>query len=270
MTEQGETIARKYAYLANATYNVELLLASVTHATAMHGRGEAQADTGADLMPRLAESSRRAYRQLLETRAFMSFFRQATPIDAVEESRIGSRPSRRTGNATIEDLRAIPWVFSWTQSRFYLPGWFGVGTALEELRSTARADYDRLAGTIADSTLARYVFTGVDTNVVSADLELMRAYAGLVHDSRIRERFMAMIESEFAMTREHLDNLFPRALPARRPRFAKTLAIREEPLRTLHLQQIELLRHWRKEGGSWPPELLFSINAISSGLRTTG
>ena len=83
----------------------------------------------------LAEYSRLAYRELLETDGFVEFYRQATPIDAIERSRIGSRPSRRTGQSSLQDLRAIPWVFSWNQSRYYLPGWYGVGAGLEALKN---------------------------------------------------------------------------------------------------------------------------------------
>ncbi len=270
MTEQGETIARKYAFLANATYNMELLEASVTHATAMHRHRSAPEDPGIDLMPRLAVSSRRAYREFLEADGFMTFYRQATPIDALEHSRIGSRPPRRTGTATLDDLRAIPWVFSWTQARFYLPGWFGVGAALDELESNAPADYRRLIEAMPKSTFARYVFTGVETNVASANLDLMRAYAGLVKETEVREKFMTIVEAEFERTRRHLARVFGAPLSERRLRFVKTLELREAPLRVLHHQQIELLRNWRERGGELPDEVRLSINAISSGLRTTG
>ena len=270
MTEQGETIARKYAYLASATYNLEVLQASVTYATAMNLRSQRDEDPGIDLMPRLAESSRKAYRRLLEEEGFIGFYRQATPIDALEQSQIGSRPSRRSGQATLDDLRAIPWVFSWTQARFYLPGWFGVGSALEELSAADAESYDRLMRGIGSSTFARYVLTGVETNVASANLELMRAYGNLVDDGAVRARFMEVIETELDVTRKHLEALFRKPLSQRRPRFAKTLELREAPLRTLHLQQVELLREWRGGGGALPDDLRLSINAIASGLRTTG
>lgn len=273
MTEQGETIAKKYAYPENAAYHLESLEACVTRSTAKHLLGEPEEDFGLDLFPRLAEASRQAYRELLEADGFMTFYRQATPIDALELTRMGSRPSRRTGGASLDDLRAIPWVFSWTQARFYLPGWFGAGTALEAIRSEQPEKYQELTETIGKSTFARYVFTGVETNLFSANLELMRAYAGLVKEEDVRVRFMDLIESEHTLLRERLADLFPRSIEERRPRYAKTLAIREEPLRVLHQQQVELLREWRSGSddlNELPRSLIFSISAIASGLRTTG
>lgn len=270
MTEQGETIARKYAYPEDAAYHLESLEACVTRSTVKHLRENTQQDPGIDLFPRLARASTKAYRQLLETEGFMQFYRQATPIDALEQTRMGSRPSRRTGGASLADLRAIPWVFSWTQARFYLPGWYGAGTALETLRTEAAKDYQRLANTISASTFARYVFTGVETNLFSANLELMRAYASLVEDNAVRERFMQRIEGEYQLLEERLADLFPKPIRERRPRYAKTVALRDEPLHVLHLQQVNMLREWRASGGELPRELIFSISAIASGLRTTG
>ncbi len=270
MTEQGETIARKYAYPESAVHHLESLQACVAHATVRHRLGKPQEDPGIDLIPDLAKWSTEAYRDLLETDGFISFYRQATPIDALEQTQMGSRPSRRTGTASLADLRAIPWVFSWTQSRFYLPGWFGVGSALGRLHDERPEDFQRLAETISSSTLPRYIFTGVETNLMSADLELMNAYAGLVEDDTSRKTFMEKIENEFHLARTHLAKLFPRPIHQRRPRYAKTLDLRDQPLRILHRQQIELLREWRKSDKEITRDLIFSISAVASGLRTTG
>src|SRR5205823_5910665 len=128
LTEQGETIAQKFGTLPTATYNLELLLAGVTATTVRHQLGEGARHALETVAQTLAETSTRAYRKLLEADGFMTFFREATPIDALEHSSIGSRPARRTGQASLADLRAIPWVFSWNQARFYVPGWFGVGS----------------------------------------------------------------------------------------------------------------------------------------------
>lgn len=273
MTEQGETIARKYAFPDNATYHVESLAACTTRTAVLHSRAKEETDPGLDLFPRLAAESRKAYRALLEEEGFMRFYRQATPIDALERTQMGSRPSRRTGAGSLDDLRAIPWVFSWTQARFYLPGWFGAGSALDALRQDSPDDFDRLAARMGESTFARYVFTGIETNLMSAHPELMRAYAGLVDDDELRAKFMDRIEAEFELARERISDLFPRSIEERRPRYAKTLALREEPLEILHRQQVELLREWRasgSDGETLPRELIFSISAVASGLRTTG
>jgi phosphoenolpyruvate carboxylase len=134
VTEQGESITQKYANHVAAVNNLELLTAGVTQNTLLHDVAIRSEAAQAKVMDRLAEFSREAYQELIRTPRFIEFFRQATPIDVIEASRIGSRPSRRTGAASLEDLRAIPWVFAWSQARFYLSGWYGVGSALARLK----------------------------------------------------------------------------------------------------------------------------------------
>jgi len=280
MTEQGESIAQKYANLANATYHLELLLAGAAVTTAQHRQPDPGADPTHEFLPELSHRSQQAYQQLLQAEGFIDFYREVTPIDALENSRIGSRPARRSGKKghSISDLRAIPWVFSWTQARFYLPGWFGVGTALEALK---RDDPERFASfkqALGSSTFLGYTLTNVETNLASANLGLMRDYASLVKDETRREHFMGIIVAEFERTRDLLAELFDGEMKQRRPRMAKTLEIREAPLLVLHRQQIQLLREWRDlhrqgqeaEANDLFPKLLLSINAIASGLRTTG
>lgn len=278
MTEQGETIAQKYAHLGSAVYNIELLMASAAAATARHRHPKSEPIAIHSTMDRLADWSRDAYRALLHAPDFMRFYRAATPIDALEHARIGSRPSRRTGQATLDDLRAIPWVFSWTQSRFYLPGWFGAGSALEKLRTEDTSAFEELRNQLRGSAFLRYVLTNIESSLVSANEELMTLYAGLVPDPMVREPFLSTILSEFKRTRELLEDLFQGTFATRRPRLAYTLEIREEPLRVLHHQQVNLLREWRAclaagetEGAeAMLPDMLVSINALASGLRTTG
>jgi phosphoenolpyruvate carboxylase len=278
MTEQGETIAQKYAHLGSATYHTELLMASVASATAKHRKADIVGDADPDLLEQLAGWSRAAYRDFLHAPGFIDFYRTATPIDALENARIGSRPARRSGQATLDDLRAIPWVFSWTQSRFYLPGWFGAGTALERLQREDAAAFARLADQTRRTAFLRYVVTNIDSSLASANEEIMRSYAALVPNIALRERFLSVILDEFKRTRGALAELFQRTFSERRPRMVRTLAIREEPLRVLHMQQISLLDEWRRRlangdtigAEAMVPDLLISVNAISSGLRTTG
>ena len=278
MTEQGETIAQKYAHISSAVYNVELLMASAASATS---RSKASEDSDAPLHPvldKLAIWSRDAYRSLLHAPDFMTFYRSATPIDALENARIGSRPSRRTGQATLDDLRAIPWVFSWTQSRFYLPGWFGAGSALKQLQSEDEAGFALLMDHLPHNAFLRYVLTNIESSLVSANEQWMRTYASLVPDSAIRDRFLEVILGEYHRTRDVLTHIFKGTFDARRPRLAFTLAIREQPLSVLHAQQVDLLKTWRAEVSAGHsenaealiPDLLVSVNALASGLRTTG
>jgi len=279
MTEQGETIAQKYAHIGSAAYNAELLIASAAAATARHRSTESRAHPALEpLFEQLAADSRDAYRAFLKAPDFMKFYRQATPIDALENARIGSRPARRTGQASLDDLRAIPWVFSWTQSRFYLPGWFGAGSALAKLKADAPKSYETLAAAIPGSAFLRYVLTNIESSLVSANTVLMRAYADLVEDAAVRDRFLNTILTEYETTRSIIDDLFHGTFEERRPRLAYTLNIREEPLKVLHHQQIGLLRDWRalvaaektEAAEAMVSDLLISINAIASGLRTTG
>ena len=275
LTEQGETIAQKYGNPGTARYNLELLLAGVTATTWHHRRGGHFPEVLIPLMDRLAMESTREYRSLLETDGFLTFHRQATPLDALENTRIGSRPSRRTGQASLTDLRAIPWVFSWTQARFYLTGWYGAGSALAALSET---DLDVLREQVRTVPFLRYLITNIETSLASSDLEVMREYSLLVEDVVLRERIWQRIESEWHRTQRNLSRVLGTEFARHRPRLGRTLALRVGPLRTLHRQQITLLQQWRtllKSGDTEGaqarlPELLLTINAIASGLRTTG
>lgn len=278
MTEQGETIAQKYAHFASAVYNLELLMASASSSTAVHRGAASEQDALAPVLDKLAMWSRDAYRNLLHAPDFMKFYRSATPIDALENARIGSRPARRTGQATLDDLRAIPWVFSWTQSRFYLPGWFGAGSALERLKQEEPAGWDQIKAKLPTHPFLRYVLANIESSIVSANADWMREYAGLVPDAAVRGQFLSLILAEYERTRDVLTDLFDGSFEARRPRMAFTLAIREQPLTMLHKQQLSLLRLWREKVASGDaeaaeaiiPDILVSINAVASGLRTTG
>ncbi len=278
MTEQGETIAQKYANHLTATYNLELLLAGVTGVTLAHRNGNLSKDRR-QIAESLTDYSKTAYRKFLERDGFINFYRQATPIDALEQSTIGSRPSRRTGAKSLDDLRAIPWVFSWNQSRFYLPGWYGVGSALRQLRDKSPDAYEQLRRQIDSWSFMYYVLTNVETNIASADPEIFRNYAALVEDKKLRAVFSREITTEFNLTRKMLNDVFGgEDLDLRRPRMVKTLKVRENGLRLLHEQQLSLLQRWRKkqqqgkikEANAMLPDMRLSINAIAAGLRTTG
>ena len=275
LTEQGETIAQKFGNLPTATFNLELLVAGVTGTALRHEGANIGLHELAPVLEKLLHSSQLAYRKLLDADDFLTFYRQATPIDALEHSRIGSRPSRRTGKPSLADLRAIPWVFSWSQSRFYIPGWFGAGSGLKAL---ADSELAALGEQIRSWPFLHYVLTNIESSIASADRELMHAYAGLVEDSSLRDRFMTMILTEWELTLAMLEKLRGAPLADRRPRMLKTLHLRASALRVLHHQEIEMLRHWRalrrlgdeSAAEALLPDLLLSINAIASGLRTTG
>jgi len=278
VTEQGEVIAQKYANPLTATFNLELLLASTAATTVRHARAAELPHDMPAILDRVMEQSRKAYEGLIQADGFLTYFSEATPIDALELSSIGSRPSRRTGTRTLADLRAIPWVFSWNQSRHYLPGWFGVGTGLESLSLHDPAAFARLTSLVKQMPFLRYAFTNVETNLSSADLALMADYAALVRNAEIRTAFYDRIADEYRRTRTMLDRIFGSPMSVRRPRLDRTLGLRDRTLHALHTHQIAILGRWRASKASGDqagaeqllPTLLLSINAVASGLRTTG
>jgi phosphoenolpyruvate carboxylase len=277
MTEQGETIAQKYANRIGAVYQLELLLAGVTGAT-LGVSGASDRHPLEPALDALAESSRRAYRELVELEGFVPFFREATPIDVIEASRIGSRPARRTGARSIADLRAIPWVFSWSQARYYLSGWYGMGTALEQLRAGDPAAFEALLSQARSWAPLHYLVSNVATSVATADPAIMQAYAELVRDEAVREQVLGAILDEYARTCQMIELIYGGSLAQQRPRIHRLLQLRQDGLRRLHAQQLGLLAAWRAardEGDAAKAEpllrdLLLTVNAIAAGLRTTG
>ncbi len=274
MTEQGESIAQKYANQLTARYNLELLVAGVIGAT-LGARDDGGSSAVAGAMGRLADTSRSAYQALLHTEGFLTFFAQATPIDAIEATRHGSRPARRTGRRTLGDLRAIPWVFAWSQSRVFLSAWYGVGSALESLHQHDPELFAALRDHAVHWPPLRYLLSNVSVGVLTANPSVMREYAELVNDRHIREHVFSQIEAEYTRTRNMLELVYGSPPEHRQPRFTRLLAIREEGLQALHTQQIALLRTWRAQQGPEASQdtllkLLLTVNAIASGLRTTG
>jgi phosphoenolpyruvate carboxylase len=279
VTEQGEVISQKYANRLTAAHHLERLLAGVTRWTLAHerDRDEPPHEAG-DLFEALAKASRDAYRELISTEGFVEFFSQATPIDAIESSRIGSRPPRRTGKRTIHDLRAIPWVFSWSQARFNVPGWYGVGSGFERVRRTNPAAWEPLRRAAREWPFLSYVLHNVEFSVYAASPEMMAEYAELVEDEAVRQRSMEPIMAEYRRTIDVLSELFGGDIDERRPRMVKAIALRREALTRLHREQIALVREWRhacREGRQDEaerilPPLLVTVNAIAGGLKTTG
>jgi phosphoenolpyruvate carboxylase len=282
MTEQGETIAQKYANRLNAVYHLELLLAGTTEATLRHQYAPELCPVMIPILDQLALTSRQFYERLLTMDGFLCFFQQATPLDAIESSHIGSRPARRSGQRSLEDLRAIPWVFSWNQARFYLSGWYGVGSALEDLALHQPAVFETLCANIHTEPTLNYILSNVATSIATADEEMMRAYAELVEDETIRQNILENILQEYARTRRMLERIYAGSITERRPRLSRALNLRQNGLHLLHRQQIALLRRWRRQkhaGGNGDSDtetdqvlmqVLLTVNAIASGLRTTG
>ncbi|KAA5606053.1 phosphoenolpyruvate carboxylase [Roseospira marina] len=279
LTEQGETISQKYANVVTAAHNLELLTAGTLNHTLRSARP--RGDQGlSPVMDQLAKVSRARYRELLDADGFMAFYSEATPIDVIESSRIGSRPARRSGQRTLEDLRAIPWVFAWGQSRFLVSAWFGVGTALKTLRDSDPEAFERLAACKRDASwpVLHYLISNAATGWASADRDVMVRYAGLVRDTAIRERLLGLILEEYERTREGLEAIYQGPLAETRPRVQHVLSLRAPALVPIHDRQIQLLEMWRDlrasgrdhEADRWLPSLLQTVNAIAAGLGATG
>lgn len=270
LTEQGETIGQKYSNLLTASHNLELLLAGAMAAAARPAQAQSSSEWSAAL-DFLSQESSRIYQALLHTDGFERFFQQATPIDVLQHSRIGSRPAARTGKRSIQDMRAIPWTFSWNQARFYLPGWYGSGTALQKLQTERPEQFQQLAEWTQTIPFLRYLFFNLEASLESANLEIMQEYAALVEDRKLRSRIFNLIQSEYDLSQTFIQKLLKIPVETRRPRFYRTLHARDTGLRLLHSHQIKLLKQWRRtQKEELLNELLVVVNAIASGQRTTG
>lgn len=279
LTEQGETISQKYANKINALFNLELLMAGTAGTTILHKFTDKKAYHFADKFEFLATTSKKHFQALLNHKSFMHFFGQATPIDVIEQSKIGSRPSRRTGKRTLGDLRAIPWVFSWSQSRFNITSWYGVGSALEDFLKHYPNDFEQLRKEAESVSLIRYVLTNVDTSVAATDDMVFNWYANLVDDKKVKSDILDLITEELAKTRKMLAMVFVAPISERRAQHVYSNKLRSIPLYDLHKTQIAALKKWRKLKQTNPDAheaeelltyLLMTVNGISSGLRMTG
>jgi phosphoenolpyruvate carboxylase len=262
VTEQGEVIAQKYANRVTATFQLERLLAGVTRTTLLHGVPHEDVGALESIWPKVAEISFEAYRKLVETDGFVAFFRQATPIDAIEQTQLGSRPSRRTGAGTLHDLRAIPWVFSWSQARFHLPGWYGVGTALNWLRR----EHPEACRHVRKWPFLSYLLHNAEASLMMADPTLMRLYASLAEESPLLDTIL----DEYKLSKAVIEELLGDSA-IRRARLALAIQLRRGALDQLHHEQVRLLRSWRKNPSeSTLTALLLTINAIGMGQKMTG
>lgn len=275
VTEQGEVLAGKYSVTEIAHRELEL----TTSAALMRGAGPGDAEISADrvarftpVIERMAAVSARAYRDLVYGDPdFVAFFHAVTPVDEISRLRLGSRPAKRKQTDRIEDFRAIPWVFSWTQARIVLPAWYGLGTALV----AAREDHglDVLREMDADWPFFAALLSNAEMALSKADLDIARRYASLCTDDAVRERIWRVIEDEFARTRDELLQITGgERLLDREPVLQRSIERRNPAVDPLSFIQLELLRRRRAgEGGDELGRASFlAINGISGGLRNTG
>ncbi len=277
LTVQGETIAQQFANMLNATYNLEMLLAGTTLQTAFPRPEKPVPGNIGEAMEALATHSIQKYQKLIFHPDFIRFHSQATPIDILEQSRIGSRPSRRSGKRTLADLRAIPWVFSWNQSRFNLTAWYGVGYALQTLKTQSPEYYQAICQIAEDWPFLRYSLIHVETNLLNADPQMMKAYVNLSEGSVLETDFLSDILEEFDRSILLVRELFGSSAENRRLTLLENVNRRRQTLRRLHELHVENIRLWRTLGQSFPSDsnkllnkLLLITTAISGGLKNTG
>ncbi|HEY9185171.1 MAG TPA: phosphoenolpyruvate carboxylase, partial [Salegentibacter sp.] len=223
---------------------------------------------------KLAQYSQEKYQDLINHPSFLEFYGEATPIDVLELSKIGSRPARRTGTRTLGDLRAIPWVFSWNQSRFNITGWFGIGYALQKLKNEDKESYTQLRDFAEKWPLLRYILIQVETNLMNASPEVMSLYAELVKNEDVRQQLTEIIKTEHTESLEQIGAMFDASREERRQSLLDNLNRREDALLTLHYLQIKNLELWRasndRNESSLVTLLLEITTALASGLKNTG
>ncbi|HWM28580.1 MAG TPA: phosphoenolpyruvate carboxylase, partial [Woeseiaceae bacterium] len=271
VTEQGEIINEKYGLRGIALRTLEQAAGSVALATAMpQHRGTDMPEWHA-MMQVVADVSRERYRKLVfETPRFYEYFRKATPIDLIERMQIGSRPASRRGGKGVENLRAIPWVFAWTQSRHILPGWYGVGSGLAA--AIEQFDDGAFREMFREWYFMRALTADVEMVLAKADLGIAHAYSELAGD--LHDEFFPIIEKEFKLTEETiLRYTGQETLLESDVTLQRAIMLRNPYVDPMSLMQVSLLRRWREsncEDEGLFDALLASVNGIAQGLQNTG
>jgi len=275
LTEQGEVINWKYSDATLAQRNLELMVAASLEALTRPGcvPDEDEAAWEAALEEMSADAYSYYRRCIAENPDIIPYFEQATPVLEFDLAKIGSRPSRRGATRDLSDLRAIPWGFGWMQSRHVIPGWFGVGYALERYSARGEEQQQLLSAMMERFPFFYDLIRNVELALTKVDLPLARLYSDLVPDQALRERVFGLVSEEFLRTRRMLLGVTGQScLLENNTPLARSLRLRNPYVDPLSLIQIELLR--RKRGGEENEELNYvlaaTINGISAGLRNTG
>lgn len=277
ITVQGESVAQQFGNPLTATYNLNSLASGVAKQIIKSKINAAEEAYPYETMEFLAQKSYEHYRRLIETPGFINFYSNATCIDVLEKSKIGSRPARRTGTRTLTDLRAIPWVFSWNLSRITLTGWYGLGEALKNLKEERPDAFNQLKKTIEDWTFFKFLMIQTETNLILSNAEIMKRYAVLDANTKERDAFVSMILKDHENGFKLVEELFGEPASVRREGQYDNLKWREDKLEVLHNLHIKYLKEWRGiidedclDKEVLLTKLLSLINSISSGLKNTG
>ena len=275
ITEQGEVLSWKYSDPVLAERSLELMVAASLDALA-HPDAPApeEAERWEEALESMSAEAYGFYREkIADNPDILPYFQQATPVGELEHARIGSRPARRGETRGLDDLRAIPWVFGWMQSRHVLPAWFGVGYALERFAERAEGGEALLREMMERWPLFNDLVRNVEMGMAKADLAIARRYAELVEDAEVRERVFSMVVEEFERTRRMVLRVTGQSrLLEENPVLARSIRLRNPYVDPMSLIQVSLLRRKRQAGES--EELNYAIaatiNGISAGLRNTG
>jgi phosphoenolpyruvate carboxylase len=275
ITEQGEVLNWKYADPVLAEWNLEIMIAACLEAlTRPDGPSSGDDRPWADIMEQMSAEAYGFYRHnIAENPDVLEYFEQATPVNELEHARIGSRPPRRSQSRKLEDLRAIPWVFGWMQSRHALPAWFGVGYALERFASSRKDHPHQLREMMTQFPLFSDLIRNVELAMAKADLAIAQLYASLVRDEALRQRVWNLIAEEFERTQRMLLMVKNQErLVEKNPVLSRSIRLRNPYVDAMSLVQVELLR--RKKLGENTEELNYAlgatINGIAAGLHNTG
>lgn len=274
LTEQGEILAERYDDVQIAYRHLE----QVTWATLVGStvRRSTPEPRWLEIMEQLSESSLRAYRELVDQPGFMQYFSATTPIDEIEDLPIASRPARRRGERTLEDLRAIPWVFSWTQNRSLIPAWYGLGQSLSNLAQQSPADWEIIQSMYKSWPFFQATIDNALMALVKADMYIAGCYAQLA-ESEVQDPIWERISKEFDRTQQMLLNLTGRpSLLAGTPWLERSIDARNPYVDPLNLIQIELIK--RRRAASLEPAdadrlrdlARLTLQGIAAGMRTTG
>jgi phosphoenolpyruvate carboxylase len=275
ITEQGEVISSKYSDPDIGRRNLETLVAATMEATLLaSGRGAAR-PAHVEVMEEMSATALAAYRSLVyETPGFVQFFRAATPIGEIADLNVGSRPASRKKSDAIEDLRAIPWVFSWSLSRIMLPGWYGFGAAVEAmLARRGEAGLELLREMYREWPFFRALLSNMDMLLAKSDLSIASRYAELVADVPLREGIFGRIQAEWRQTVSHLLSITGQAqLLESNPALSRSLRNRSPYIDPLNHLQVELLRRYRagENHERTKRAILLTINGVAAGLRNSG
>ncbi|MCM8599079.1 MAG: phosphoenolpyruvate carboxylase [Candidatus Accumulibacter sp.] len=275
LTEQGEVISSKYGNPGTGRRNLEVLLAATLEASLTdHENRVESAEAFHPVMDRLSDLAFRAYRRLVyETEGFTQYFRQSTVVSEIARLNIGSRPASRKATDRIEDLRAIPWVFSWAQCRLMLPGWYGFGSAVDAWLSDHPDGLATLRRMFRAWPFFRTLLSNIDMVLAKTDLAIASRYAELVTDTALRDRVFALIRGEWELTRRHLLAIEEQeGFLADSPLLRRSIQQRFPYMDPLNHLQVELLKRYR--AGETDERVArgihLTINGIASGLRNSG